>query len=332
MGPRLITAFLLSILISVSISTSASTSLPIVRIQLPWYLSVEWAGLIMAKEKKFDRKHGINLEIVDYEAGLDVVEEVVSGRVDMGTVDAANLIFNKAKGADVVAVWAQMQLSPVGICSLKEANIKNVQALKGKKFGIQQEYEYLLDIFLLKSGLSKSDVNITYIKGDPVLPLEQKKVDAAGCFDIYQAPMLRIRGHEPFVIRSDELNFDFYEQVLFVTGTTLAERAFVVRGAIGAIRDGWDYVFENVDNTVDLMTNKYILFEKGDLLKTKNDRVTHQLASLKLIRWYMTKGVGFKIGLMRKSRWARSIAILLDIKMIDNNIEPEKIFVSNFVE
>lgn len=307
-------------------------SLPKVRVQLPWFLSVEWAGIVMAKEKKFDLKYGVELEIVNYKSGLDPVKNVMTGNVDIGIIDAASLIINRSKGQDVVAIWAQMQISPVGICTLKGTGIKKINDIVGKRFGIQPEYEYLLDIFLANANISKSAVNMVHIEGYPVIPIEQGQIDAAGCFDIYQAPLLRIRGQEPVVLRSSDLGFNFYEQVLFITGETLKNNSEVIQRAVNSINDGWLYALEHTDKTVSVMTTKYRPFDPSEwLVKSQKDYVKHQKASLRLIRFYMMNGVGTRIGMMRQRRWEHSIDVLYKNDLIQQAIAPEKVFTLNFI-
>lgn len=324
-------AIIVSVLVLVLNGSPVFGSPQRIRIQLPWYISVEWAGIIMAKEKGFDKKLGIDLQIVEYASGIDPVKSVTSGRADMGLIDAPSIILNRARGEDIVAIWAQMQTSPLGICTLKENNIAGIMDLKGKRFGTQKEYEYLLDIILAKSGVSKKDINVVYITGDPVLPLENHDVDAVGCFDTYQAPILRIRGNHPLVIRASDVGLDFYEQVIFVRGTDLMKDA-LFRKTLKAITDGWVYALNNINETVGIIVTKYRPFNpKERLLDTKGKYIAHQKASLKLTHWYMTKGVGAKIGLMRRSRWLQSIDLLRSVGMINQDIRPEDIYTTKFL-
>lgn len=308
-------------------------ALPKVRIQLPWYLTVEWAGIVMAIEDGLDRKHGVDIDMVGYQPGVDPVESVLSGEADMGLIDGVNLVQRRAAGDDVVAVWAQMQTSPVAVCTLESADIESLADLKGRRFGIQKEYEYLLDLFLSRGDISKSDIDLVYIEGDPVLPLEEKKVDAVCCFDTYQPPILRIRGFEPRVLRSADLGLIFYEQAMFVNSRVLASKSDEIKRAVDAIEEGWIYALNNVDRTVDVLVKKYRPFDPQEwLLKTKAEYVSQQSASLKLIYTYMTKGVGMKLGLMRDYRWQQTIDMLNDLGMIDKKVEPNEMYTKRFID
>lgn len=330
---RFVVILFMHVLVISIIPINAFGSLKSVKIQLPWYLSVEWAGIIMAKEKGIDKKYGINLEIINYKAGTNPMDSTISGETDIGMIDAPSIIMGRIKGANIIAIWAQMQISPFVICTLKESNINTVSDLRGKKFGAAKEYEYLLDMILAKAKVPKKDIDILYIKGDPIIPLEQKQVAAVGCFDIYQPPILRIRGKNPYLLRSSDVGVNYYEQVLFTTKATLKNKPLVIQKTVNAIRDGWLYALNNIDGTVYTLVSKYRPFNPKEwLLKTKEEYIAHQKASLKLIHHYMTKGVGMKIGLMRRDRWQETINMLYDIGMTDKIIQAEDVHTTQFIK
>ncbi|MBF0106424.1 MAG: ABC transporter substrate-binding protein [Deltaproteobacteria bacterium] len=302
-------------------------------IQLPWYVSVEFSGPLLAKELGLDKKHGVVFEFLQYAPNVDLIETVISGKADMGITDGSSIIINRAKGKNITAIWAQMQTSPVGVCTLEDSGIQAISDIVGKKFGIQKDYEYLLDVFLSNASIPKNKIHLVYIEGDPVIPLESRRVDAVGCFDTYQPPIMMIRGHKPKIIRSDELGFNFYEQVFFVSSEKLNQNRQYLVSALRAIKEGWVYAFAHNDEAVKIVTTSYGTFNPNEgLLKDQNDHTRHQSAVIKLIRWYMTKGVGSRLGMMRMQRWQDSIAILKRNGLVDVAPELHKLFTPSFVE
>src|SRR6185436_3863297 len=61
------------------------------------------------------QRHGFEVEVMGGGAGVPVLQMVATGRAEFGTVGADELVVAKARGADVVAVFATFQTSPQGI-------------------------------------------------------------------------------------------------------------------------------------------------------------------------------------------------------------------------
>ena len=49
-----------------------------VSLQLDWKYQFEFAGFIMAKEKGFYENAGLDVDLLEYQAGIDTVEQVLS--------------------------------------------------------------------------------------------------------------------------------------------------------------------------------------------------------------------------------------------------------------
>ncbi len=82
---------------------------------LDWVPEPEFGGFYAAREDGAYTRHGITAEIQGGGAGVPVLQMVATGRADFGTVGADELITARARGADVVALFAVFQTSPQGI-------------------------------------------------------------------------------------------------------------------------------------------------------------------------------------------------------------------------
>ncbi len=86
-----------------------------VKLALDWLPEPEFGGFYAARESGAYKTHGILIEIQGGGAGVPVLQMVATGRADFGTVGADELLTARARGADLVALFAVFQTSPQGI-------------------------------------------------------------------------------------------------------------------------------------------------------------------------------------------------------------------------
>src|SRR5882672_1777887 len=86
-----------------------------VRVALNWVPEPEFGGIYAAKSGGAYRSHGLDVEVIGGGAGVPVVQMVATGRVEFGTAGGDDVVMARARGADVVAVFATFQTAPQGI-------------------------------------------------------------------------------------------------------------------------------------------------------------------------------------------------------------------------
>ena len=108
--------------------------------------------------KEIAPKCGIKVEEHMFAKGLDVMQAIIAGELDVGTTASEAAISGRAGGAPIVIVagFAKGGARLVGRSDLK---MKNVKDLKGKKVGVTRGgiQEVLLLAELQQNGLSVSD-------------------------------------------------------------------------------------------------------------------------------------------------------------------------------
>ncbi len=72
------------LLATFSIISHAEETLEKVSLQLNWKYQFEFSGFIMAKEKGFYKDVGLDVELREYEEGIDIVESVLSEQSNFG--------------------------------------------------------------------------------------------------------------------------------------------------------------------------------------------------------------------------------------------------------
>ena len=135
--------------------------------------------------KEIAPKCGIKVDEKVFAKGLDVMQAIIAGELDVGTTASEAAISGRASGAQIFVV-AGFAKGGARLVGRPELNIKTVKDLKGKKVGVTRGgiQEVLMMAELQKNGLSSDsapgkDVQLLYL---PFADLNQalmgKNIDA----------------------------------------------------------------------------------------------------------------------------------------------------------
>lgn len=135
--------------------------------------------------KEIAPKCGIKVEERVFAKGLDVMQAIIAGELDVGTTASEAAISGRAGGAPIYVV-AGFAKGGARLVARPDANVKSVRDLKGKKVGVTRGgiQEVLLMAELQKAGLSSApgpgkDVQIVYLAyADLNQALLGKNIDA----------------------------------------------------------------------------------------------------------------------------------------------------------
>jgi len=134
----------------------------------------------VAKEQGFFVEEGLDVEITTFEGGVYVIRNVVSGSLDAGGGAGAAAIVSAAKKAGIKGIYAP---APRFSSTLTvRSNIKTLQDLKGKKFGVQEIggfADVLSRMVLAKAGIKPEEVTFVPIASADVPPLLAGQIDTA---------------------------------------------------------------------------------------------------------------------------------------------------------
>jgi len=137
-------------------------------------------GPWVAKEQGFFVEEGLDVEITTFEGGIYVIRNVVNGALDAGGGAGSGAIISAAKKAGIKAIYAP---APRFSSTLTvRSNIKTLQDLKGKKFGVQEIggfADVLSRMVLQKAGIKPEEVTFVPIASADVPPLLAGQIDTA---------------------------------------------------------------------------------------------------------------------------------------------------------
>jgi NitT/TauT family transport system substrate-binding protein len=135
--------------------------------------------------KEIGPKCGIKVEESTFAKGLDVMQAIIAGELDVGASGSEAAISGRAKGVPIYVV-AGFATGGARLLARSDAGIKSVKELKGKKVGVTRGsiQEVLLASELAQNGLTSADapgkdVQIVYLSyPDLNQALMGKNIDA----------------------------------------------------------------------------------------------------------------------------------------------------------
>ena len=102
-----------------------------VKLQLNWVPEPEFGGLYEARASGAFSKEGLEVELVGGGASSPVVQLVATGGADFGVVAGEELVVARARGVDLVAIYATYQTSPQGLMVHASRGLERVDDLAG---------------------------------------------------------------------------------------------------------------------------------------------------------------------------------------------------------
>ena len=108
--------------------------------------------------KEIAPKCGIKVEESTFAKGLDVMQAIIAGELDVGATASEAAISGRAKGIPIYVV-AGFAKGGARLVARPDAGIKSVKDLKGKKVGVTRGsiQELLLAAELAQNGLTSAD-------------------------------------------------------------------------------------------------------------------------------------------------------------------------------
>ncbi len=209
---------------------------------LNWVPEPEFGGFYAAQLNGDYEKAGLNVTIQPGGAGKPTMQMIGAGQVEFGIVSADEIIIGRARGIDVVAIFAVYQTCPQGIMAHEERGYKDLADLLTRndpagKLTVAMEVGLPYGKFLAeKYGLEQVKVvpymgGVAQFLGDPWF--------AQQCFVFSEPITARGQGAKPQVFLIAESGYDPYTVVVAVNGKLLREKPEMVRAMRQAVAAGW---------------------------------------------------------------------------------------------
>ena len=270
---------------------SASSGAAAVVLALDWVPEPEFGGFYAARESGGFAQRGLTVEIRGGGAGVPVVQLVAGGQVQFGIAGADEVITARARGADVVPIFATFQTSPQGIMVHRSrGHQKLAEVLKSGTLAIEPGLPYAAFLKKKYGGFGATivpyDGGVARFLVDPGF--------AQQCFVTAEPLAAKKRGGDPQVFLIADEGFNPYTGVVITRRSQRAEHPEQVQAFVEAVRAGWtDYLaapaatnalMQKLNPSMDAETFAAAAAAQRPLTES-DDTKAHGLGSMTRERW-----------------------------------------------
>jgi NitT/TauT family transport system substrate-binding protein len=285
-----------------------------VKLALNWVPEPEFGGFYAGREKGSYRTRGIDLEILGGGAGSPVLQTVATGRADFGTVGADDVVIGRARGADVVAVFATYQTNPQGIMVHRTRKLTTFdQLFQGGTLAIETGQPYAT---YLKRKYSWAGVKVVPYDGGVARFLTDPTLGQQ-CYVTSEPLSARKQGADPQVFLIAQSGYNPYATVVITRRELLQKKPELVRRFVEASQEGWKSYLADPVATNALLARLNPAMDTAALAASAD-------AQAPLIETSETKAAG--LGHMERTRWDTLVNQLNEIGLIDKKPVADELF------
>jgi NitT/TauT family transport system substrate-binding protein len=276
-----------------------------VTLTLDWKPEPEFGGFYAASESGTFNKNGLDVTIKSAGAGAPTWQLVATGQTDFATTAADQVLIARARGADVVALFAVYQTAPRGIMVHESRNFTKIDDVFTHPGTLAAEDDTWLKFCLGK--FPKPAVQIVGYTGG-IAAFMAKPDYSQQCF-ITSEPVLagKQRG-DPQTFLVADLGYNPYTTVVIAKSETVKSKGGMVKSMVTACRDGWRAYLTDPNPANVAMARLNSEMDPGTLLAAAE-------AQKPLIETAETKASN--LGVMTGDRWNALAKQLVDLKVID---------------
>ena len=191
-----------------------------VSIMLEWFVNPDHAALVVAKQRGYFAEQGLEVNILEPADPADPPKFVAAGKIDYIMHYQNVLVMQAAEGWDLVRVATMIDSPLNSLVLLKNAGIKSIADLKGKKIGFSLPgfENAILKRMLETHGVSLKDVELININWALSASLLTKKVDAViGAYRNFELHEMDIEKHPGIAFYPEEHGVPSYDELILVT-------------------------------------------------------------------------------------------------------------------
>ncbi len=206
-----------------------------VELALNWHPEAEHGGFFAAAiNDAFGEP--IELNVTPGGPGAPVVQNVATGRVPFGIANADNVLTGRAAGADVVAVFAPLQMSPRCILVHEKSGIRKLDELsKAKKLAMNPNSTFAI---YLQKRVSLGDCTVVAYPGNVAQFLLDPDFAQQGY--VFSEPyVVKKKGGDSVSLMLSDIGFNPYTSCLITSGELIRTKPELVRSVVKASQAGW---------------------------------------------------------------------------------------------
>lgn len=223
-------------------------------IKYDWLLSNGQIGDIVAAQKGFYTDAGLEVEFSPGGPNSATVPPVVSGAATLGQFSETAQLFNaRAGGVPIKLIACGYRTGPYAFTSKPEKPLRTIDDLRNVRIGIQPTARFIIDAIAAANNIPLDELSITSVGFDKG-PLINGDVDAIGGW-ITNTQALSVVGDDRIDTLVSDLGLPTYAQVYFATDDAIENNAEQLAAFIAATGNGWAFVHENPQESVQIMVD-----------------------------------------------------------------------------
>ena len=236
-----------------------------VSLQLNWKYQFEFAGFIAAYEKGFYKDIGLDVELKEFQEHIDLISDVKNGKATYGIFDLniaeyfddekpLVLLANYLKKSALVFIVKQDIITPY--------DFKNKIIMAGDEQLKKSILKDLLDRFDIRREDFKEFIPHNY-KADDFISGKVDIITAYLSNELYHIKKSKVPYH---IIHPSDYGLSSFSLNIFTLKDDAYKNKRRTDSFIEATNKGWKYAFENREEIIDIIYNKYSNIKSKDAL------------------------------------------------------------------
>jgi NitT/TauT family transport system substrate-binding protein len=283
-----------------------------------WFAEPEHGGQYTALAKGFYEEVGIDMTIEPGGPQVSAVQIVSSGKAMFGMAQADDILIARKQGIPIVAIAATFQTNPQGLIYHKGQDIKDFSDLNGRTVYTMPGANYWE---YMKKKYNLNNVTDMAYTGSLVNFVNDPEILTQG-YITAEPYSLKEQGVETEMLLNAESDYNPYANVLFTTENAIKENPELVQAFVEASIRGWDYYKDNYEEV-----NPFIQERNPDI---SLDAMKYG-AETQMELVYGGDAAGNGVGYMTEARWETLMDQLVEIKMLDEKEDVNKVFTNEFL-
>jgi len=297
-----------------------------VTFRLDWIYQGPHAGFLVAQDKGYYAKAGLNVDLGPGKGSGSTAQLVASKATQFGFADGFVVGNSVSKGMNIRTVAAIYRRNPTGAIVLADSDIKTPKDLEGKSIGITAGSAQFQQwpAFVKGCGLDGSKIRVVNMDAAATPPaLISRQVPAIAGFVQGQAPSVEVRGNvKTRVFWFADCGVNAVSNGIIVHNDFIKEEPGLIRAFVAASLEGFIYGRQNPDEMI------AILKKFGPTL---DPVIARREAELSWQTWVTPNTAGKPLGWSSDKDWAETVSVLKQYGGVTAPLEPSQLYTNDFV-
>jgi len=210
--------------------------------QLPWKLDYEAGGEIVAQHNGWYDSAGLIVELIPWEPGIDVMQQIPLGNAHISVASADMIIKATSQGQKLRILATLLQRSPLGIITISP-EITHPEHLRNKRISLFPGHELFVQTVLMQKNMTLSDVHLLSRTATSIADLKADKTDAIVGFVSSELEEIAYSGVIPTFLPAYKYGYDCPTHVYFTTDSVFQRYQEKITSFISLTMQGWRSAF-----------------------------------------------------------------------------------------